>query len=69
MQESVGVERLPIKLFSKLIPMMEYHICTSFGASLEFYRGLNESQGRTGQGHILSINICRDSTYFIFMAI
>ena len=41
-QESIGVQRLPIKLFSILLPAIEYHICTSYGVSKEFYGGFNE---------------------------
>ena len=41
-QELVGVKRLKIKSFSKLILVIEYHICTSYGTSTEFYRGLQE---------------------------
>ena len=40
--ESVSVKRLLIKLFVKLIPVMEYHVCTSFGASEIYYGGNNE---------------------------
>jgi len=36
-QELVGVERLPIKLFAKLLPMMKYYICTSYGISNQCY--------------------------------
>ena len=32
-QESVGVERLPIKLFTKLLPNIEHYICTSYRVS------------------------------------
>jgi len=41
-QESIGVQRLPIKLFSTLLPVIEYHICTSYGVSKEFYGGFNK---------------------------
>ena len=42
MQESVGVERLLIKLFAKLLLVMEHYICTSYRASNHCYRGLLE---------------------------
>ena len=38
-QESVEVQRLLIKLIAKILPIIEHHICTSFGASKEYYRG------------------------------
>ena len=36
-QESVGVEREPAKLFAKILPIMNHHICTSYGISKEYY--------------------------------
>ena len=41
-QESIGVQRSPIKLFSKLLLIMEHYICISYRVSKEFYRGFNE---------------------------
>ena len=39
---------------------MEHHICMSYGASLDFNRGFLEKQSKTGQGYIVSVNICQD---------
>ena len=41
-QELVRVERLSVKLFTKLLPIMEHYICTSHRTSKEFYSGVNE---------------------------
>jgi hypothetical protein len=38
-QESIGIERLLIKLFIKLLPVIQYNICTSYGASQGSYGG------------------------------
>ena len=40
-KESIGIERKPIQLIAKVLPLIEYHICTSFGASSEFYQVIN----------------------------
>ena len=47
-QESIGVERLLIKLFIKLLPVIQYNIYTSYGASQGSYGGWNNKQGGTG---------------------
>ena len=41
-QELVGVERLLIKLVTKLLPVMEYYIYISYRASKEFYGRVNQ---------------------------
>ena len=48
MKESVRVERLLFKLFAKLLPITEYHVYTSYGVSLNYYRGANEKLVGTG---------------------
>ena len=48
---------------------MEYHICTSYRASKEFYGRVNEKQAGTGQKHILSVNIYRDTSCIVFKSI
>ena len=68
-QELVGVESLLIKLFTKLLQVIEHHICTSYGASKTYYKGLQEKQASTEEGHILSVNIYRDLICLIFMNI
>ena len=48
---------------------MEYHICTSYRASKEFYSEVNEKQVEMGQEHVLLVNIYRDTSYIIFKSI
>ena len=40
-EESIRIKRKPIQLIAKALPIIEYHICMSFGVSSEFYRGIN----------------------------
>ena len=40
-EESIEIERKPIQLIAKVLPIMEHYICTSFSASKEFYGGVN----------------------------
>ena len=47
-KESVGVDRLAIKLFTKMMPRFEYCICTNFGISEEYYEGRNDPLGGLG---------------------
>ena len=68
-QELVGIERLPIKLFMKMIPVMEDHICIGYRISKEWYRGINKRMAGTGQRNVILGNICRDTLYIIFKAI
>ena len=68
-QELIGVKRLLIKLFAKLILVIEHHIYTSFGVSKEFYGGWQLKQAGIGQGYVVLVNICRDSICFIFKVI
>ena len=65
-QEAVGVEREPAKLFAKLLPVMEHHICTSFGISKGHYGSVMYKLGGTGQGNSVSGAICRDTSCLIF---
>ena len=52
-----------------MLPIIEHHICTSFGTSKEFYRGVNNKQAETGQGHVTSVNICRDTLNLVIKSI
>ena len=49
-EESVGVEREPALLFAKILPVMEHHICTSFGISKEFYGSKEFKLGGQAKG-------------------
>ena len=46
-EESVGVEREPAKLFAKLLPVMNHHTCTSYGISEESCGSESYELGRT----------------------
>ena len=69
MEESIGIERKPIQLIVKVLLIKEHYICTSFGASEEFYRGVNNKQAGMGQGHITLVNICRDTSNLVIKPI
>ena len=69
MEESVGVEQEPTKLFARILLVMNHHICTSFGISSNFYGSNTFKLGRTGQGNLVSGAICRDTSYIIFRQI
>ena len=45
---------------------MQYHICTSFGISKEYYGSITYKLGRRRQGNSVSRAICRDTSYLIF---
>ena len=40
-EESIGIEKKLIQLIAKVLLIIEYHICTSFGVSTEFYSRTN----------------------------
>ena len=63
-EESIGIKRKPIKLIAKLLPVMKHHICTAYGASEKYYSGKQDKVAGTGQGYMVSGNICRDSSGF-----
>ena len=65
-EESVGVEREPAKLFVRLLPIMNHFICTSFGISSDYYRSDTFKLGGTEQGNSVSGAICRDTSCIIF---
>ena len=47
-EEAIGVERLAIKITTKLIPRFEHCICTNFGISDESCGGRNDHVGGLG---------------------
>ena len=47
-QESVGVEREATKVFAKVLPIMEYYVCTDFGISKSTYGNSISKLGGTG---------------------
>ena len=48
MQESTGIEWLPIKLFMKLVPVIEYCTYVGFRVSKKWYRGNSNKLVGTG---------------------
>jgi len=52
-------------LISRILPIFQRYICTSYGISKTYYGGIEEKQGDTGQGHILSANISRDGSCIV----
>ena len=65
-EESVGVEREPAKLFARLLPVMNHFICTSFGISSDYYGSDTFKLEGTEQGNSVSDVICRDTLCIIF---
>ena len=65
-EESVRVERESAMLFAKILPVMEHHICTSYGISKDSYSSRTYKLGGTGQGNSVSGSICRDTSCIIF---
>ena len=53
----MGVETQPIKLVTKILPIMQHYVSTVFGVSKEFYGGSRSKLARTGQGNVVSFNI------------
>ena len=65
-QEAVGVERKPAQIFLKVLPIMNHHVCTSFGISQKTHGSKFENLGGTGHGNSDSRSICRDVSCLIF---
>ena len=65
MEEVVGIDRKVIKLITKVLPRIEYFVCTKFGISEQRYGLENDQYMGTGQGNVTLVNICRDKSYFI----
>ena len=65
-EESVGLEREPALLFTKILPVMEHHTCTSYGISDSSCGSKHFKLGGTGQGNSVSGSICRDTSCIIF---
>ena len=64
-EESIGVNRNGMQLFSKIIPRWKHYIYTSFGISNMYYGGDDREMAGTGQGNKLSGDICRDTSCLI----
>ena len=68
-EEAVGIERIAIKLFIKVIPWFEHCTHTHFGISEESYGDRNDPLGGLGQGMALSGSANRDMSCFMFKAL
>jgi len=68
-EEAIGVECEPAKLFARILPVMNHYICTSFRISNSFYGIDTFKLGSTGQGISVSGAICKDVLYIIFRKI
>ena len=69
MQESAGVETNSIQLVTKTLTIMERYVRTAFGVSKTFFGGRRTTLARTGQGNVVSMNTCRDSSCIILRQI
>ena len=58
----MGVETKPIKLVTKILPIMEHYVSTTFNVSEAFCRGSRSMLAGTGQVNVVSVNVCRDSS-------
>ena len=52
-------------LISRILPIFQRYICTSYGISKTYYGRTEETQGGTGQGYILLANISRDGSCIV----
>ena len=50
-QEAVGVERKLAQMFTKVLPIMNHHVYTSFGISKKTHGSKYETLGSTGKGN------------------
>ena len=55
--ESVGMDRTFMKLVAKILPSMEYHICTGYRVSRESYSSAKKDYTGIGQGNQFSREI------------
>ena len=58
----MGVETKPIKLVTKILPIMEHYVSTTFSVSEAFCRGSRSMLAGTGQRNVVAFNACRDSS-------
>ena len=47
-KEAVWVDRMAIKVFTKVMPLFEHYMCTNFGISEESCGGINDPLGDLG---------------------
>ena len=64
-EELVGIERSPIKLFTKVLPILKHYIYTGYGISNQFYSHKIDPVSGIGQGIKLSEDLYWDKSYLI----
>ena len=65
-QEMLGIERKPMKVFESILPIMEHHILTGYGISEKSHGSETIQLCGTGQGNSMSGAVCRDTSCLIF---
>ena len=50
----------PIQLMTKILPITEYYVRSSFGVSKECYGRREEKLEGVGRGNAVLVNTCRD---------
>ena len=53
-------------MIQKVLPIIQYHICTDFGISTKSYSNKYSALGGTGQENSVLEAICRDTSCLIF---
>ena len=69
MEELVGIKQTLAIVFSKLLPLFQYKLCTSYGITKWTYSSSIDILGGSGKGNVIPGIIYRDKLYFIFMYI
>ena len=64
-QKVAGAETKTIKLVTKMLPTMDNYVSIDFGVSKAFYGKYRSMLAGTGQGNVVSVNICRDLSCII----
>ena len=59
-QECTGVETKQIQPVTKILPIMEHYVSSTFGVSKEFWCGRRTTLTGIGQGNVVSVSMCRD---------
>ena len=54
-----------VKLFTSVLPIFRYRICTTFGISIQYYEGVNKVCTGSGQGNKFAGDMCRNKSCLI----
>jgi len=57
--ESTGINRQVTRLFAKILPSFNHHICSGFSISKQSYRSPSNHYSSIGQGNSLSGESCK----------